>query len=173
MTTERIMPAPWFRAQASAYCIAEVTRRGNVHRLPREGERQCGPYVLPPFQRPPVWTRAQQIKLIESLWDGLPIGSYCYNEAEYEHPCDGWLLDGQQRITAIVAYVGGAFPVHGWLFPDLPIAERRGFGWMPFGVLKTRINDVSACREVYERLAYGGTPHDHQNGKISTETESS
>jgi hypothetical protein len=168
MTITRVMPQPWFRAQVSARCIAEIARFYNIHEPYRVantdiGERQLGPFVLPNFQRPPVWTRTQQIKLLESIWDGLPIGSYVYNLSGLDHPCDGWLLDGQQRITAILAYVAGEFPVYGYRFPDLDIVERCGFMNQPIGTMQTGILSMGECREVYDRLAYGGTPHDQKD----------
>jgi hypothetical protein len=155
-----VMPDPWFRAQNTARCIAEFARPGmETYHVARENERQLGPFVLPPFQRPPVWTRAQQIKLIESLWDGLPIGSYVYNQTSLEHPTDGWLLDGQQRVTAILSYVGDGFPVYGYLFSEVTIPERRGFMNKPIGAMITNIKSEEQCLEVYNRLAYGGTAH--------------
>lgn len=157
-TIQRVMPQPWFRAQASARCIAEITR-GEAYRSPSGGERQLGPFILPAFQRPSVWTTAQQIKLLESVWDGLPIGAYVFNLTAFGNPCDGWLLDGQQRVTALLAYVSGEFPVYGWRFHDLPRPEQRGFMMSPFAALQTQISDEAQCREVYDRLAYGGTAH--------------
>lgn len=162
MTIEaRVMPDPWFRATASAMSLSEMM--SDVHyRCAGEGERQLGPYVLPPFQRPSVWSRAQQVRLLESLWDGLPIGSYVFNQTDTQSVCDGWLLDGQQRITSILAYVNDEFSVYGHLYSELSMPERRGFKMRPIGVLTTRIDNEDQCREVYERLAYGGTPHEPQ-----------
>lgn len=160
----RVMPEPWFRGgSTSARCISEFARpTREVLRVARKeiGERQLGPFVLPPFQRPPAWTREQQIRLIESLWGGLPIGSYVWNETTLDDPCDGWLLDGQQRVTAILAYVAGDFPVLGWRYPDLPRVDQRRFDMMPVGAIQTGYRDPDQCRDVYDRLAYGGTPHE-------------
>lgn len=159
-TTERVMPAPWFRAQNTARNIAEFGRSGlEPYRVAGAGERQLGPFVLPPFQRPPVWSLGQQTKLIESLWDGLPIGAYVFNQTALEGPTDAWLLDGQQRVTAILSYLAGDFPVYGYRFQDITLPERRGFMTMPIATLITNIEDPEACREVYDRLAYGGTAH--------------
>lgn len=159
MTEERRrMPEPWFRANAASFPISEILSN-QVYRLARDGERQLGPYVLPPFQRGFVWSQEQQIKLIESIWGGLPIGAYVYNDAGYEHECDGWLLDGQQRLTSIILYATGAFRVFGYSFQQLPLVEQRGFRMRPIGVMTTRIQDPKICADVYDRLAYGGTAH--------------
>lgn len=152
------MPNPWFRAQGSSRSIYEIVR-GHSYRAPRDGERALGPFVLPSFQRPSVWTQTQQIRLIESIWEGLPIGAYVYNLTELDDPCDGWLLDGQQRVTAILAYYAGEFEVFGWKFSDLSVPEQRGFLLTSIGALETQISDEAQCRDVYDRLAYGGTAH--------------
>jgi hypothetical protein len=59
-----------------------------------------------------------------------------------------------------LAYVAGEFPVHGWRYPDLPLSERRGFEFRPINCLMTQITNEAECREIYDRLAYGGTPHE-------------
>lgn len=163
MERASVMPAPWFRAQNTARCVSEFGRPDVEPFRTADstiGERQLGPFVLPPFQRPPVWTREQQIRLIESMWNGLPIGAYVFNQTTLEHPCDGWLLDGQQRVTAILAYLSGEFRVYGWRFTDLPLPEKRGFMMMPISALITNVPDAGQCKDIYDRLAYGGTPHD-------------
>lgn len=135
-----VMPHPWFSANNMAFCIAEFARPDiEPFRIAVEGERQLGPFVLPPFQRPPVWSVNQQIKLIESLWNGLPIGAYVFNQTTLYGATDGWLLDGQQRITAILAYVNDKFPVLGYRFSKVTVPERRGFMMKPIGALLTVI----------------------------------
>jgi Protein of unknown function DUF262 len=124
-----------------------------------EGERYLGEFILPPFQRPPVWTEQQKVRLIESLYMGLPIGSIVWNQTALPDPCDRWLLDGQQRMTAILEYVAGGFAVAGWRYPNLSVHERAQFERLTLPFIETMITDVDLCREVYERLAYGGTEH--------------
>ncbi len=160
----RLMPRAWFNAQVRNFSIDMLIRPG--HSAARmssltEGERQLGNWlVLPPFQRPPVWTEPQQVRFIESAWNGLPLGTYCYNRApESNSPYDAWLLDGQQRITAVFAYIEDAFPVLGYRYSELTPVDQSCFGLIPFTAMETRLDDEAACLDVYERLAYGGTPH--------------
>ena len=124
------------------------------------GERQLGIFVLPPFQRKSVWTRKQQTLLIESLWLGLPIAAYIFNQTDIAGETDMWLLDGQQRWTAILAYVNGDFDVMGFKFGDLSDVDQKSFKSMTFPCVQTNIRDSSVCEDVYNRLAYGGTNHD-------------
>jgi uncharacterized protein with ParB-like and HNH nuclease domain len=116
---QRVMPRPWFRAHAFGSSIRSL--RGEPDRALRSGERPLGRFILPPFQRPLVWTHQQQVRLIESIWSGLPIGAYVYNRAALDNACDCWLLDGQQRITAILAYMNGEFEVFDWRFTSTTV----------------------------------------------------
>lgn len=159
--TERLMPDPWFRGQTSARTIGELIRppvNADMRDL-LDGERRLGRFILPPFQRPPVWSMHQQVRLIESLWAGLPIGAYVWNELDHMSGPDMWLLDGQQRITALLRYGQGDYRVHGYRYPDLPRQEQRRFENQSIAGVMTRIDSEAECREVYDRLAYGGTAH--------------
>jgi hypothetical protein len=137
--------------------------------LPRErgfnrdllpGERALGGYILPPFQRPPVWTDEQKVRLIESILDELPVPPYVANrDLEDGYLYDRWLLDGQQRITAILEFVEGKFAVRGLRFPEVSKGDQLWFLNRPFHCLETELRDEALLKEVYERLAYGGTPH--------------
>lgn len=162
MTDAPKMPRPWFRAETFNKPICTLWERPirSVDVL-HEGERRLGAFVLPPFQRPPVWTEAQKVRFLESVWSALPLGAYVYNRSvDMNAPTDGWLLDGQQRITAILDYVADAFPVFGYRYSELTVPERRGFEFRPITALETTIDDVAQLAEIYDRLAYGGTPHE-------------
>lgn len=123
-------------------------------------------FRIPPFQRPAVWTRNQQVRFIQSLWLHLPIGQYVVNMGlpsgkdgklpRQEH----WLIDGQQRLRAIKAYVEDEFPVFDLRHSELNVRERRRLmnTIFPMGVICT--DDEKRLRALYDRLAYGGTPHD-------------
>lgn len=82
--SNRLIPSTWFTAQASSTTMGALKSELDRAAPLGEGERQLGRFVLPNFQRPPVWTREQQVRFIESCWMGLPIGVYVYNEVEYD-----------------------------------------------------------------------------------------
>ncbi len=131
---------------------------------PSIGERQLGRFILPPFQRPPAWDRPRQVKLIESLWLGLPIAAYVYNQPSFFSAqglrTDMWLIDGQQRWTAIHDYVAGRFEAFGRRYPDLSVREQRAFRQMTFPSIVLKSNDPVMLKDIYERLAYGGVAHE-------------
>jgi hypothetical protein len=159
-----LMERPWFRAQSHnhliGYILMEDTGAERVAPL-TEGERKISWLVIPPFQRPEVWTEEQKVRFIESIWQGLPIGNWCYNRTSVMNSVhDAWLLDGQQRLTAIRDYIAGEFKVLGYLWSELTVIDQRLFSMTPFPCLETNIDDEDKLREVYDRLAYGGTAHE-------------
>ena len=131
---------------------------------PAEGQRVLGSFIIPDFQRQEVWTLAQKVRLIESVWMGLPIGSYVVNETNdwtsSSKNANLWLIDGQQRWAALIGYVKDEFPVDGRLFSELSRRDHRCFDDVVFPCYRTRFEDVATLRDLYERLAYGGTAHE-------------
>lgn len=70
---------------------------------------------IPEFQRGFVWNRQKVRDLVDSLWRGYPVGSlllwYAQGEVEARIVADGvqssgWLVDGQQRSTALCVLFG-------------------------------------------------------------------
>jgi uncharacterized protein with ParB-like and HNH nuclease domain len=73
---------------------AESDKTPNPH-----GYRKVMGYFLPSWQRGLIWTEAQKIKLIESIWHGLNIGTYTFNRSKtFGGQFDNLLIDGQQRL---------------------------------------------------------------------------
>lgn len=122
--------------------------------------RRDGLWLIPDFQRPLVWTQAQKVRFMESIVLQLPIGSYCYHDSgESQDDIVYTLLDGQQRWSAIYDYFDGKFPLFGLYVTDLTKGEFRWLEHRPFDALVARGLSYDQQRDVYMRLAYGGTPH--------------
>jgi hypothetical protein len=156
------IPNSWFRATSMATTMVFVCSDSRLSGAPalKDGQRRLGWFTLPDFQRPPVWTLAQKVRFIESCWLGLPIGAFIWNDAPGTR-FDQWLLDGQQRVGAVLEYVADAFPVFGLLFSELGEVDYRLWDMsVAFPCLKTNLRDEAQLRDVYDRLAYGGTPHE-------------
>lgn len=80
---------------------------------------QSGGLRVPPFQRPLRWQADDVVKLFDSLWRGYPMGSLLFwkhaapEDNSYQlgevnlpvsaHPDAWWIVDGQQRVTALAA----------------------------------------------------------------------
>lgn len=168
MTTEdviRHIPRSWFAATTRQTTMAFLnpSREHQFRPAPlTEGERPLGWFVLPPFQRPPVWTPDQKARFIESCWLGLPIGVFIFNRPQgYASRYENWLLDGQQRVTAVLEYMADGFEVFGRTFSELTDVDHRFWDMgTSFSCLETSIDDEAKLRDVYDRLAYGGTAHE-------------
>jgi hypothetical protein len=124
----------------------------------------CG-FPLPSFQRHLCWTEKQSIAFIESAWLGLSIGSYVVHQADWENPTamplkfSGWIIDGQQRLNAIEAYLNSKFPVFGLLYKDLTVIEARRFSSIKFTYREVAVWDEGKIRELYNRMNFGGVAH--------------
>ena len=75
---------------------------------------EAGQFVIPEIQRPFVWKRSQVRDLIDSLYNGYPTGYIITWKNPDVRTKDGKLssgrhvlIDGQQRITALMAAISG------------------------------------------------------------------
>ena len=119
--------------------------------------RSVGRWHIPEYQRPLVWSEEQNVRFLESVILGLPIGEYTLHQNPnyiYE------VIDGQQRWNAIFRYVDNHFPVFGLYYRDLNETTVRGFLCITFAHRAIKGLTLDQRKEAYERLAYGGTPHE-------------
>lgn len=120
-------------------------------------------YVIPEWQRPLVWTQEQKIKFLESVWLGMPIGTYTVNVDRHvggvKDELRNIIVDGQQRLSALEDYFSNKFPVFGLYYEDLNEREMRRLNFIVFPSYETYSNDEAYIREYYNRMNFGGTPH--------------
>lgn len=116
-------------------------------------------FKLPYFQRGLVWSREQQIRLIQSIFLGIPIGSYSYNQWFYDEKLDGLLIDGQQRMFTIQEYLTDKFKVYDLLYSELSVVEKRRFSTNGFGCFVTETNNTDYLENYYNLMNYGGVSH--------------
>lgn len=90
------------------------------------------------YQRGLVWKLVDKQKLIRSLYDGINIGNFVFRSKSYDsvmsdkgntkYPVDvSWsdLVDGKQRVDAILGFIQGKFTDHlGNYWGDLSISTR-------------------------------------------------
>lgn len=133
---------------------------------PELNERQLLGLTLPRWQRPVSWDEARQVQFIEGVFLGFGCGYYVINGSDWgpggeAKPMSGWLLDGQQRITAIREFVEGRLTVFGDVtFASLDRAERLRFLREPFPCVELEYQDSEEkLKTLYARLAFGGVPH--------------
>lgn len=116
-------------------------------------------YFIPKWQRPLVWTEQQNVKLIESLWLGLPVGTYTFNRM-YGSKFDNLLIDGQQRLNAIQLYLEDSFDVFGCKYSETTSVDKRFFrSSTKFGSYVTKSNDEDYLKRYYNMMNFSGTAH--------------
>lgn len=130
---------------------------------PANGRRTVLEFILPEWQRGFVWTQDQSVALIESIWRGIPIGTYSF-VLKAGSPFDGYLVDGQQRMYALEQYVTNKFPVFGATYSELSSTDRRRFMMSHFPCYTIeRDVDEKYLREYYNLLNFGGVNHTEQD----------
>ena len=145
------------------------------------GQTKIGRFFLAPFQRPAVWTKDQKVRLVESMLLGISIGSIVVVDAlnmKMQNPnlfakTDRWLIDGQQRLTAIQDYLKDDLTVFEGTecehkFSDLNEIELRKIYQINISVIRIHTIDEQLCRVIYDRLNFGGTPHTENQRAIKT-----
>lgn len=160
------LPEPLLRGHRRDFQISQLVEASPIDAT-MPGERLLMNLVLPPWQRPEVWTDEQKVRFIEGIFLGLGAGYYVLNSPDWGKggkplPMAGWLLDGQQRITAIRDFLADRFPVFGDVFYSSldPVVARRRFLREPFPRIELDYTgDEAVLRELYNRLNFGGTPH--------------
>lgn len=165
-----VLPVPILEGVQRSYSISALWE-GTPARATVEKERELLNLVLPPWQRDLCWTLEQQIKYIEGIFLGLGTGYYVVNGRDFDNDgsdtrMSGWLIDGQQRITAIARFISGEICIFGGIFyRDLsPADKRRRFDSIIFPCIELNYQeDETVLKELYRRLNYGGTPHTQED----------
>ena len=170
----RVLPDVLLSGAAAPRTISSLWEESAVE-MTTAGERQLMSLVLPPWQRPSVWDGQRQRAFIEGILLGFPPGAIVTVEPDWTSgpggravvkKGSGWLIDGQQRVTAIREFVEGRLCVFDGLgYADLPRAEQlRRFD----RVVLTRIclpndTDETALKSLYLRMNYSGVPHTQED----------
>lgn len=132
-----------------------------------QAERHACGFPLPSFQRNHRWDIEREIAFIEGLFLGVGAGEYTFHEADWSGereavplPMSGWLLDGQQRLTAIERFFDDKVPAFGLHWSELNQREKRRFLRITFASHEVSFWNESQCRDLYNRLAFGGVAHE-------------
>lgn len=168
-------PKPFVRDPNKVYSrdIRQFTRHANYRvdvpwsmlerHLVSSGEGVPGGFNMDPdYQRAHVWTEAQQVAYIEYVMRGGMSGRDIYTN------CRGWqhtggeqgpfeLVDGKQRLTAILRFMRNEIPAFGHKIEDYgdePDLMTARVSWW--------VNDLPTRTEVltwYLEINAGGTQH--------------
>lgn len=162
----RLMPP---KMNLGQFCGTCMTSPMGQYREMKEGEVDIDPehryvmgYKLPLWQRPLVWDQERSVRLIESIWKGIGIGTYTYYQSTTDEDVhlDGLLIDGQQRLHSIQEYLEDEFPVHGYYWSELTIYDQRDFKTRHFNSYIMTGQTEEQLKEYYNLLNFGGVAHD-------------
>lgn len=115
----------------------------------------------PAYQRDLVWTMEQKQELIESMFDHVDLGKFVLIDLEYkENRATFEILDGKQRLNALVGFVSDEFDHHGVKFSQMSRSDRYFFQEYPVSL--ARVPEKSLTWEqrlnLFLRLNTTGTP---------------
>lgn len=135
------------------------------------------------FQRKYVWSRKNQISLIESILLGYPIPEFIFHERFSPYQRNLIVIDGQQRIGALTDFVNGEFSlsrkylidkklaqeVGDKKFEDLNHEQRLSFLDYPlsFRIINSELDD-NEVRAIFTRLNSNSLPLNPQELRNAT-----
>ncbi|AOG04710.1 DUF262 domain-containing protein [Bosea sp. RAC05] len=115
-----------------------------------------------PFQRNPVWTNIQKSYLIDTILNGLPIPELYMQDLGDEQGAERHIVvDGQQRIRAILEFVQGEYALEGeevlrkWQglrFDDMSPDEKKDIFSYKFVVRILPAMEEDGVRKIFSRL---------------------
>ena len=95
----------------------------------------------PDYQRDYVWDLEDKIALIDSIFNSVDIGKFVYIHKGYNEKYVFEILDGKQRIRAILDYYENKFAFKGLYFNDLSYRDQNHFEMYSISVAEVR--DIS------------------------------
>lgn len=122
----------------------------------------------PSYQRGEVWCRNGQRELIRSLLEGINIPQIVLNENDDEKYD---LIDGKQRLTAIMSFMNNDFPVilngEEYYFSDFNKKLQNIFEVMQIQTVIYKNLPEENQRDIFERINYGSPLKDGEKVKGS------
>ena len=99
----------------------------------------------PPYQRGLVWSLDQKRELIDTILWGVSVPSLYLRLLNLGMKTPYEVLDGKQRLSALVDFVEDRFDYNGIKYSQVPEVERRRFEWETIGVTVVhKISDKGA-----------------------------
>ena len=80
------------------------------------------------YQRGHVWKLADKIALIDSIFNNIDIGKFVFVQRDYSADIFYEILDGKQRLTAIIEFIEDRFKYKGFYFSELSGMDKNKFG---------------------------------------------
>lgn len=114
----------------------------------------------PEYQRGHVWELEDKVALIDSIFNNVDIGKFVFIHLGYGTP--GYeILDGKQRMTALIEFFEDRFRYRGKLFSELHPRDRSHIRHYRVGVGETReLSTIEERLQYFLHLNTYGKPQD-------------
>lgn len=88
----------------------------------------AGVDFTPDYQRDYVWSLEDKVKLIDSIFNNINIGLFVFARVPFTVDGKGYeIIDGKQRLTALVEFYEDRFQYNGYYFSQLSLQDRNHF----------------------------------------------
>lgn len=118
----------------------------------------------PEYQRGYVWTQEDKELLIDSVFNNIDIGKFVLiylSDYEYfERGKSYEILDGKQRLSAIIEFYENRFPYKGKYYNDLSYKDKRTFNKFTISVAKVHETDKKTVLKYFLMLNRTGRSMD-------------
>jgi len=116
----------------------------------------------PDYQRDLVWTLEDKQKLIESIFNNIDIGKFAFIKRGFNKDVPSQqmyeILDGKQRLTAIMEFLEDRFKWRGLTFSDLSPSDQWHFETYSVAVAETSNMTKEQIYKYFLKLNTGGKP---------------
>lgn len=116
----------------------------------------------PDYQRDYVWDLEDKVALIDSIFNNIDIGKFAFIHLGYSGENSYEILDGKQRMRAILDYFENRFAYKEKYFNDLSIREQDHFEEYPISVAETHNADRKQIMKYFLTLNKHGRIMDKQ-----------
>lgn len=106
----------------------------------------------PEYQRDYVWEESDNIELIDSIFNNRNIGNYILVHNGYGEGYGYEVLDGKQRIAAIINFYEDRYRYKGKLFSELSTYEQNWFKGYHFGRAEIKGNNGSEIIHTEQKI---------------------
>ena len=120
----------------------------------------------PTYQRGIVWTDKQREELLDSIFNRIDIGKFVFIQNKYVPGGYSWtVLDGKQKINALVDFYQDKFPYKGYYYSELGFERQHLITdhSISVGMLDESYADENTILEYFIRLNSTGTPMDKKH----------